>query len=323
MSQDEVKKEAGRKGGEARDAALSDERKKEIAAKGALARWGSRAIRRGNFKEQFGIDVDCYVLDDPGKTAVISQRGMGVALALGSSTGARLPRFLAGKAISPYVGAELREKLEKPLIFQMASAVPNMPPTKVHGYDVTILIDICKTILAAEGKLRSSQAHIAKQAQTIVSASAKLGIKNLVYALAGYDPTREEVIEAFKHYVREEAREYEREFPQQLYAEWYRLYQLQKPIRGRPWKAKHLTVDHIYHPLARSSGKIYALAQASRAASGEREKKVHQFLSEVGVKALRMQLGQTLGIAQVSDNKEQYEANIERAFGVQRDLFRS
>ena len=45
-----------------------------------------------------------------------------------------------------------------------------------------------------------------------------------MYALAGYDPTRNEVIEAFKFYVREEAREYEKEFPDRLYAEWYRLY---------------------------------------------------------------------------------------------------
>jgi hypothetical protein len=44
-------------------------------------------------------------------------------------------------------------------------------------------------------------------------------------------------------------------------------------------------------------------------------------LSDVGVKALRMQLGQTLGIAQVSDTVEQYEANIRRAFSDQRDLF--
>ncbi len=38
--------------------------------------------------------------------------------------------------------------------------------------------------------------------------------------------------------------------------------------------------------------------------------------------ALRTQLGQTLGIAQVSDTAEQYEANIKRVFGGQPDLFR-
>jgi hypothetical protein len=41
----------------------------------------------------------------------------------------------------------------------------------------------------------------------------------------------------------------------------------------------------------------------------KRWKRLHQFLSEVGVKALRTQLGQTLGIAQVSDTAEQNEAN--------------
>jgi len=41
---------------------------------------GARATHKGNFKEDFGIDVDCYVLDDEQKTAVISQRGMGATL---------------------------------------------------------------------------------------------------------------------------------------------------------------------------------------------------------------------------------------------------
>jgi hypothetical protein len=122
--------------------------------------------------------------------------------------------------------------------------------------------------------------------------------------------------------VREEAREYEREFPEQLYAEWYRLYKLPKPEKNRPWKFKHLTLDHVYRPLAKSNGRVLQLTQAARAAGMERWKKLHQFLSEVGVKALRTQLGQTLGIAQVSDTAEQYEANIKRVFGGQPDLFR-
>jgi P63C domain len=144
----------------------------------------------------------------------------------------------------------------------------------------------------------------------------------LVYALAGYNPTAEEIIAAFKLYVQEEAREYEKEFPDQLYAEWYRLYKLPKPQKNKPWKFKHLTVEHIYEPLAKSNGKIYQLTQALRSASNERWKRLHQFLSEVGVKALRTQLGQTLGIAQVSDTAEQYEANIRRVFGGQGNLFR-
>src|SRR5262245_52485456 len=91
-----------------------------IARAAAEARWGGRPIRalhKGSFKEEFGVDVDCYVLDDPQKTAVISQRGMGEALGL-SSRGNAFPRFLAQQSIADVAGAELRAKLENPLKFQ-------------------------------------------------------------------------------------------------------------------------------------------------------------------------------------------------------------
>jgi hypothetical protein len=310
-------------GGLARAEVLSPERRREIAAKAAAARWAAskplRATHRGNFEQDFGIDIECYVVDDEQKSAVISQRGMAAALGLGGTSGRALPRFVAGRNIAPYVGAELVEKLENPLIFQWSGPVSNVPPAVVYGYDVTLLIDICKAINAAsaDGVLLQRQQHIARQAQVIVNASAKAGIKNLVYALVGYDASREEIISAFKLFVRNEAREYEKEFPPELYKEWYRLYQLPKPARNKPWKFAHLTLQHIYTPLARSNGKILELTRAERDRSPDRHKKLHQFLSDIGVKALRTHLGQLLGIAQVSDDRRSYERHVQRIFGQQ------
>lgn len=312
-------------GGKARANALTPEQRREIAIKGAAARWGAKPIQashKGNFKNDFGIDVECYVLNDEQKTAVISQRGMGVAIGLGEG-GSRLPSFIKGKTISEYVGHELKEKLENPLIFQDLSPGTSVAPqTKIHGFDVTILIDLCKSIIKAEseGKLLKSQLGIAKQAHIILNASAKAGIKGLVYALSGYDVTKEEVIAAFKIFVRDEAREYEKEFPDQLYEQWYRLYKLPKPERNKPWKFKHLTVDHVYYPLARSNGKIHELTVAQRTNSNEKWKKLHQFLADVGVKALRTHLGQLLGIAQISRDQTEYEKHVETVFGVQKSL---
>lgn len=311
------------KGGKARAEVLSMEKRREIAKSGAVARWGIKATHRGSFREDFGIDVDCYVLNDEQRTAVISQRGMGEALGLGRY-GSRLPKFVKGAVIAAYVGRELEEKLEKPLIFQGPATGANIPTTPViHGYDVTILIDVCKAIIKAQddGKLLARQAHIAKQAHIILNASAKAGIKGLVYALAGYDATREEIVAAFKFFVREEAREYEKEFPNQLYDEWYRLYELPRPDRNKPWKFKHLTVDQVYWPLAKSNGKILELTQAQRSRSNERYKKLHQFLSEIGVKALRQHLGQLLGLARISKDKDEYEGFFRRLFGDQLELF--
>jgi len=309
-------------GGLARRDALTAEERREIASRAAKARWSQRPIRathKGSFKEEFGIDVECYVLDDDQKTAVISQRGMGAALGLEKASGRALPRFLQGEKIAPYVGGELREKLDKPLLFQWTPAVAKAPPSLIHGYDVTILIDICKAIIKADeqGALLDRQKNVVKQAHVILNASAKAGIKGLVYALAGYDATREEVVAAFKFYVREEAREYEKEFPDQLYEQWYRLYKLPRPERNKPWKFRNLTIAHVYEPLARSSGKILELTREQREKSARRYKKLHQFLSEIGVKALRTHLGQLLGIAQVSQDQRQYERHVEQIFGVQ------
>ena len=60
------------------------------------------------------------------------------------------------------------------------------------------------------------------------------------------------------------------------------------------------------------------MTRAQRANSGqERRKRLHQFLSDVGVKALRQHLGQLLGIAQVSRTQEEYEGHVKRIFGQQ------
>lgn len=300
---------------------MTPEERTERAKKAAIARWGERvpkATHKGNFLEEFGFDVDCYVLDDENKTAVIHQRGMGAALGFSPQGGGRLPRFISGKIISPYFGLQLRQKLENPIVFQGLDTVSGSPSgRKLHGFDVTLLIDVCKAIVAAEadGKLTHNQERIAAQAHIILNASAKAGIKGLVYALSGYDATKEEAIAAFKFYVREEAREYEREFPPQLYAQWYRLYGLPKPKRNHPWKFKHLTVNQVYFPLAQSHGKIHELVVAQKAASGDRNKRLHQFLAEIGVKVLRTHLGQLLGIAQVSADKQDYEKHVRTIFG--------
>jgi hypothetical protein len=301
---------------------LTPERRAEIAREAALARWGNKpptATHKGSFKEEFGIDVECYVLDDAQKTAVISQRGMGQALGM-SERGNALPRFLSTQLMADFVGAEIRQKFENPLKFQ--SSKLGAGPT-VHGFDVTLLIDICKAVIAAEssGKLGGARyANIARQAHIIVGASAKAGIKQLVYALAGYNPTAEEVIAAFKLYVQEEAKKYEPEFPNELYAEWYRLYSIPVLKRGKPWHFKYLTVNHVYHPLAESSGNILTLLRALKARGGDQKTKLFQFLNQIGARALRIQLGRILEMAQSSPDKQTYERKIVERFGGQREF---
>ena len=313
------------KGGYARAMALSPKERKGIAQRAAAVRWGKAltASHKGNFKKEFGIDVECYVLDDPQKTAVISKRGMGEAIGF-LKRGDRLSSFVNSKTMEGYVGRELRDKIENPLIFQRHwSAAENPISERAHGYDATILIDICRAILAARGAGKLSGSRYGKmieQAEIVLAASAKSGIKHLIYALAGYNPSADEVISAFKLYVQEEARKYEQEFPNELYMQWLRLYEIPMPPRGKPWHFKHLTVKHIYFPLAKSNGKLYVLLKALKAKDGDRLKKLFQFLNEIGARALRMQLGRVLEMAESSPDKKTYETKIVERFGGQTEL---
>ncbi len=309
-------------GGVARANALTPERRREIAEKGAIARWGAAATHKGSFQKEFGIDVECYVLNDAAKTAVISQSGMGRALGL-SPRGNAFPRFLSSRAMVDRLGAGLREKLDNPLKFQWKPAgAGQQPPSIINGYDVALLIDVCRAVLDASSsvKLAQNQLPVAEQAGIILGASAKNGIKDLVYALAGYNPTANEVIAAFKAYVQEEARKYEAEFPNELYMQWHRLYGVPVPVRGKPWLFKHLTVRHIYYPLAQSNGKIFQLIRALKAADGDRSKKMFQFLNDVGARALRIQIGRVLEMSESSSDSVAYERRIAERFGGQQEL---
>ena len=307
------------KGGQARAKNLSAEERKDIARKAAQFRH-LKALYKGNFKEDFGFDVECYVLNNDDRTPVISQRGMAAALGFSvTAGGSRFISFTKGKSISQYLGPELIEKIQKPLVFQSSL---DGPEVEVNGYDVTILIDICKAVNKAEieGAFKTSQHEIAKHASVITTACAKSGIRELVYKIVGMNSTKEQFLIAFKRFVQEEAKRYESEFPVELYGEWTRLYQIQMPERGWPWKFKVLTIDHVYTPLAKSNGRVLKLLRNQKHETGENNKKLFQFLSDIGTKALRFQLGRVLEMAESSKTREEYEKKIVERFGGQMSL---
>jgi P63C domain len=321
MSNDEIKDQKKVLGGIARANALDPKRRSEIAQKAAEQRWGTKPVavlHKGSFASEFGLDVECYVLNDTSKTAVISQRGMGEAIGF-SRRGDRLKGFADSKTMEGYIGRDLREKLENPISFQrVGAAVENEISSRALGYDATILIDFCRAILdaKADGKLTGPRyINMIKQAQIIMNASAKSGIRHLVYALAGYNPTTDEVISAFKLYVQEEARKYEAEFPNELYEQWHRLYDIPVPERGKPWHFRHLTIRHIYIPLADSNGSLLKLMRILKAQDGTQKNKLFQFLNVIGARALRIHLGRVLEMCESSKSRQEYEKKISDRFG--------
>ena len=83
---------------------------------------------------------------------------------------------------------------------------------------------------------------------------------------------------------------------------------------------KYLTVNHVYYPLANSDGKLLVLLRALKAKGGDSAKKLFQFLNNIGARALRMQLGRVLEMAQSSPNSAAYERRIVERFGGQKSF---
>lgn len=162
------------KGGIVTAANMSPEERAKRARKGSLARWGAKPIRalpnKGNFLRHFGVDVECYIADDERKTAVISQTGMARILGL-SARGNAFPRFVGSQALADSVSAELRAKVEKPLLIQWGSGGAEQPPSVIHGYDATVLTEVCAAIAHAnaKGKLSGKRYEaITKQAANLL-----------------------------------------------------------------------------------------------------------------------------------------------------------
>lgn len=273
--------------------------------------------------------IECYVLDRDQKR-VIHKRGMAKALGMKSGGGNVFMRAMQRKGLGSEISDDLRAKINNPIVFKPLTSDLG------HGYDATILIDICQAILDASkaGRLRPSQQSLAVQAEIIIRASAKLGIIALVDDATGFiaDKRREQYKELFREFIRDEFKLYdEAQFPDQLFDVMYKIYGLPRKgkVNQHPRFFGKFIRKYIYEPLASSNGAILEMLDEKNPVAyvnGGRRYKMYQFMSEVvGMNALKAQLWQVIGIGNSVRSKNQFERSFRIAFpspdGGQLDLF--
>lgn len=316
------------KGGLARAASLTSEQRSEIAQKAATARWSinegemPEALREGRLA--IGeVTLDCYVLKD--RRRLFHKRGLAKGLGMKSEGGNVFMRTINRKGLGSEIPPELRQKIDNPIIFKPLTGDP------AHGYESTVLIDLCNAILVAKqkDKLEPSQYFLALQAEIILRSSAKVGITALIDEATGYikDKHKEEYRELFREFIREECREWEREFPDQLFDMIYRLYNIRRNAdntKRLKFFGKFLR-KYIYFPIANSNGAILEMLDEKNPVvykSGGRRYKLFQFLSDVvGLPVLRAHIWQIIGIGNATRTKEAFDKGFKRAFpGSQRYL---
>jgi len=296
---------------------LTPEERSKLGSKAALARWGSsplvaicgspdRPLKIGE------IEIPCYVLQDGRR--VLSQRGLQTGIGMNVSGGAqRMLNLVQGIGASPEQIKELSARITHPIKFQ-----PPQGGTAAHGYEATIIADICDAILEARrtGRLNSQQQHVAERCEILVRGFSRVGIIALVDEATGYQEFRardalSKILEAF---IAKELQAWVPTFPGDFYHQMFRLRGLKYPSDSvrRPQYFGMLTNDLVYKRLA--PGVLDELRRATpRDENGRLKHKLFQRLTtNVGYPKLREHLGSVVAIMKLSDGWPDFMNKLDR-----------
>jgi len=314
------------KGAHARAAALSPERRTEIARRAALKKAGiPQATHRGTIRLG-SVEIECYVLED-GRRVLTQEsflKGMGRAAKAKGGHGVLTvvddtPAFLAATNIKSLIEREISASTA-------AIEFGSLAGTKVRGYAAELLPEVCRVYLTArdEGVLLASQRHIAERADMLVRALAVLGIAALVDEATGYQEVRDrQALQALLDtYLRKEHAAWAKRFPDEFYREMFRLKGWKYPtVSGaRPGVVGRYTTDVVYARIA--PGLVDELERKNPSEAGQRRSKHHQWLTEdVGHPALSAHLHAVIGFMRASDNWERFRSLLDRAFPVKGTQF--
>jgi hypothetical protein len=311
------------KGGLARAARLSPQERKEIASKAAEARWGVTLPQATHSGELVigGRRIACAVLQN-GKRVLTQETfltAIGRAAKAKAGTGSLklvdgLPPFLVAENLKRFVSDELKQSTT-PIIFRTVKG------GRAFGYDAMLLPMVCEVYVNArdEEKLLKGQEHIAAACYVLMKGLARVGIIALVDEATGYQEQRakDELARILEAYVQEEYRRWTRMFPEEFFRQIYR-------IHGWPYKpgnAKrtpfvgHLINKYVYGQLP--PGVLEELRRLNPVTErGYRKRKHFQYLTaDTGNEHLDRQIMTVTTLMRISDNKQELERNIAKAFG--------
>ncbi|MFN6183312.1 MAG: P63C domain-containing protein [Burkholderiales bacterium] len=312
------------KGGAARAAKLTPERRKEIAQRAADAKRELALLPQtthvGTLK-LIDVEIPCAVLEDG--TRVLTQSDFMSAMGMYYSgwiannapsnqdiVSAEIPHFLAQKSLIPFINKHLGHLQNIVLKYKTEKG------TMAHGIRAEIIPSICDIYLDAQnhGSLGSRQKQIAERALLLMRALAHVGIVALVDEATGYQKDRDKdalakILEAF---VAKELQPYLKTFPADYYEQLFRLYGISYPPtdkrpQWRPAFFGHITNDVVYNRLAPELLPVLKKA----ASKAERKSKLHQWLtSDLGHPKLREHLASIVSILKLSKTPEEFKNNV-------------
>jgi hypothetical protein len=325
MAMTDDKNPARVRAGKARAGALSPERRAEIARQAASARW-AQDLPAAEYEGQFSLGdytIECAVL--PNGTRIITQaaflRALGRSRSPKAGTGVlstvdELPFFLQAEALRPFISNDLMQSTT-PIFYRSRSGAKGV------GYDARLLPMVAEVYLRfrdselkERGTVPTRYERMIAAADVLIRALANVGIIALVDEATGFQRDRATdalatILEAF---IAKELRPWVRTFPQEFYAELFRLRGLEFPkdTVKRPQYFGHLTNDIVYRRLAPNVLEELRKATPRRPDGRLRHSLFRRLTEDVGHPRLRELLISEVTVMKLSDDYNDFIAKLDR-----------
>lgn len=319
------------KGGKARASVLTSEQRREIALKAVRTRWAKAknipieevgqvltppaetlimpapvgmplSLFQGTLQIA-DIEFSCHVLDNYKR--VIVQRE--IVRSLTSKVSGDLKSYLATTAISKYI--DLAEIANRTINFKIPST-----QYEAIGYEATLLVEICDAYLKAreDGALVQSQLKLAKQAEIIIRACAKVGIIALIDEATGFQKYRADTALRIKlqAFIAEDMQEWARMFPEDFWFELARLENVYYSPRNRPIRWGKYVMAFVYDAVDKDVGKELR----KKNPNPHYRQNHHQWLKEFGRDKVRDHLNQVLGVMKMCRDMGEFNRHFGHIF---------
>jgi hypothetical protein len=262
--------------------------------------------------------VPCAVLSN--EERVIFQREF-VGMLTGNKKGG-LERYFQAKNLLPFVPEKFKgESWDQGILrFKYKGFL-------AHGLKSIDIVDILEMYLKARdaGILLKGQKHLADKAEILMRAFAKVGLAALIDEATGFQHNRKHdaLRILLEHYVEEEIQKWIKRFPDEFFNALDKLYKNEKTTpRSRPQYYGKFINDYIYKPIENGYVKL-ELDKKNIMPDGKRKAKFHQWLTELGINQLILQIGRVMGVIEISPNPKKFKETIARqkSLAIQPELF--
>lgn len=315
------------KGGKARASVLTPQERKQIASHAARARWGDQSEGRESTSVVRSSDDEfiktakipiaifpghisigdgkylCYVLDN--QKRVISQREVVRALT-GQSKG-DISRYLETQNLKSFISSKLIA--DQTIQF----SIPGNPVT-ANGYEATLLLDICDGYLRARDAdmLSTNQKHLAKKAEIIIRACAKVGIIALIDEATGYQQFRkkQELQLKLQAFIAEDMQEWALMFPHEFWFELARLEGVHYSPRSRPLRWGKYIMAFVYDAVDGDVGRELR----KKNPDPHFKQNHHQWLKEFGKQKVHDQIQRVITIMKLCENMDDFRDKFAKVF---------